>query len=173
MSKTYIAIIKGPEYIIKGGMLIEKFEITDEDISDYLEDADPTETEDHAITYYMGDYTDDWGQRFCSVSFLTEDDFNTLYGEIGDILKSEMKEEAEEDDHLDVEEEDNPEYKIFSLSKKEYDKYNAWRKSKEEVYVGAIGGAYEFCFIPTGLGTIVKVKCADGTELDLTDYDLF
>ena len=50
-----------------------------------------------------------------------------------------------------------------------------WRKEKNkkegEVYVGAIGGAYSFCFTPTGLGNMVVVKCADGTELDLTEYE--
>ena len=176
--RKYIAIIKGPEHIIKGGMLIEKFEITDEDIAAYFEneDVDPVEFEDHAITYYMGDYTDEWEQRFCTVSFLTEDDFNTLYNEAGEVIKEEVKEDDPLEECEDVEEEDDDDienYKTFGLSKKEYDKYNAWRKSKGEIYVGAIGGAYEFCFIPTGIGTMVKVKCADGTELDLTDYDLF
>lgn len=171
--RKYIAIINGPEHIIKGGMLIEKFEITDEDIADYLEDADPGETEDYAITYYMGDYTNEWEQRFCSVAFLTEEDFDTLYGDMDPLLKDEVEKVKEEDPLDEWEDDDIDNYKTFGLSKKEYDKYNAWRKSKGEVYVGAIGGAYEFCFIPTGIGTMVKVKCADGTELDLTDYDLF
>lgn len=52
-------------------------------------------------------------------------------------------------------------------------KYDTWRieknKSEGQVNVGAIGGAYTFCFTPTGLGTITEVKCADGTSLDLTD----
>ena len=176
--RKYIAIIKGPEHIIKGGMLIEKFDITDEDIAAYFEheDVDPVEFEDHAITYYMGDYTDDWEQKSCTVSFLTEDDFNTLYNEAEEVIKEEVKKDDPLEEWEDIEEEDEDDienYKTFGLSKKEYDKYNAWRKSKGEVYVGAIGGAYEFCFIPTGIGTMVKVKCADGTELDLTDYDLF
>jgi hypothetical protein len=65
--------------------------------------------------------------------------------------------------------------KTFTLSAEQYKKYNEWReeknKTKGEVYVGAIGGAYSFCFTPTGLGTMVVVKCADGTELDLTEYE--
>ena len=52
-------------------------------------------------------------------------------------------------------------------------KYDTWRieknKSEGQVNIGAIGGAYTFCFTPTGLGTITEVKCADGTSLDLTD----
>lgn len=63
----------------------------------------------------------------------------------------------------------------FTLSKEQMTKFNKWRKAKNkkngEVYVGAIGGAYTFCFTPTGIGTIEKVICADGTELDLTDID--
>ena len=175
MGATYVAIIKGPKEYLAGGMLIQKFEITDEAIADYLDESGPGQNEEHAITYYMGDYTDEWEQRFCTVTFLTEDEFNSLYNEAEEVIKEELKEpdpldewEADEE-----EDEDNPEYKIFGLSKKQYDKYNDWRKSKGEVYVGAVGGAYTCCFIPTGIGTIVTVKCADGTELDLTDYDLF
>ena len=59
----------------------------------------------------------------------------------------------------------------FELTEEEEKKFDEWRKSTGEVYVGAIGGAYEFSFIPTGLGTIITIKCADGTELDLTDSD--
>lgn len=67
--------------------------------------------------------------------------------------------------------------KIFTLSAEQNKKYDEWRKEKNkkdgEVYVGAVGGAYTFCFTPTGLGDIVEVKCADGTKLDLTDYESF
>ena len=59
----------------------------------------------------------------------------------------------------------------FTLSANQHKKYDEWRKEKGEVYVGAIGGAYTFCFTPTGLGDMVVVKCADGTELDLTEYE--
>ena len=38
-------------------------------------------------------------------------------------------------------------------------------------YVGAIGGRFGYRFIPTSLGTIVKVQCACGEERDVTDYD--
>ena len=65
------------------------------------------------------------------------------------------------------------EKKTFDLSVEQHKKYDEWRKEKGKVYVGAIGGAYTFCFTPTGLGDIVEVKCADGTKLDLTDYDLW
>lgn len=42
---------------------------------------------------------------------------------------------------------------------------------KEEIYVGAIGGAIGYKFIPTGLGVIVIVFCACGVEENLTDFD--
>ena len=61
----------------------------------------------------------------------------------------------------------------FNLTEKQVAKYEAWRKEKGDLIdiVGAVGGAYTFCFTHTGIGIIEKVKCADGTELDLTDWD--
>lgn len=65
--------------------------------------------------------------------------------------------------------------RTFTLTAEQMKKFDKWRKKKNkkngEVYVGAIGGAYTFCFTPTGIGTAEKVTCADGTELDLTDLD--
>lgn len=63
----------------------------------------------------------------------------------------------------------------FELTPAQVAKYHAWLKKKNkkngEVYCGAAGGGYTFCFTPTGLGTLESVKCIDGTELDLTDID--
>ena len=39
--------------------------------------------------------------------------------------------------------------------------------------VGAIGGAYTYCFTPTGIGTVTKIQCSCGDNLDLTDYSLW
>jgi hypothetical protein len=65
--------------------------------------------------------------------------------------------------------------RTFTLTAEQMKKFDTWRieknKTKGEVNVGAIGGAYTFCFTPTGLGTVEVVKCADGTQLDLTDID--
>jgi hypothetical protein len=66
------------------------------------------------------------------------------------------------------------EEKTFNLNSAQIKKFNTWRKEKNkankgEVYAGAVGGAYSFCFTPTGIGTLVTVKCIDGTELDITD----
>ncbi len=39
-------------------------------------------------------------------------------------------------------------------------------------YYGAIGGAYEYSFVPTGIGTAVKVRnVVTGDAIDLTDYE--
>ena len=38
---------------------------------------------------------------------------------------------------------------------------------------GAIGGRNTYQFTPTGLGTVFKVLCACGKEIDLTDYNLW
>lgn len=41
-------------------------------------------------------------------------------------------------------------------------------------YQGPIGGGVTYCFTPTSLGVIFKVKeTMTGKELDLTDYDLW
>lgn len=38
-------------------------------------------------------------------------------------------------------------------------------------YYGAIGGALTYSFTPTTLGVVIKVKCACGKEIDVTDYE--
>ena len=52
-----------------------------------------------------------------------------------------------------------------------YKKYRKWYNKKYKHDVGAIGGALAYSFTPTGLGMIVVVKCADGTEFDLSESD--
>ncbi len=70
-------------------------------------------------------------------------------------------------------EEEKFEDQIFKMYGSQVKKFKEWKKDKGEIYVGAIGGAYTICFTPTGLGDIVIVKCADGTQIDLTEYDLW
>ncbi len=50
-------------------------------------------------------------------------------------------------------------------------KYYRNENGFEEIYVGAIGGHETFCFTPTGIGLVIKVQCACGEEVDLTDYE--
>lgn len=63
--------------------------------------------------------------------------------------------------------------RTFKLTKTENKKYLEWRSKLPPKYFGAIGGGYTFSFTPTSLGDIIKVKRADGFEIDLTDYDNF
>jgi hypothetical protein len=69
----------------------------------------------------------------------------------------------------------------FNVSAEELAKATAWQCKHDREkhasqfkhgtrYSGAIGGAYTWCFTPTGIGTVVKVRCSCGEELDLTDY---
>lgn len=37
--------------------------------------------------------------------------------------------------------------------------------------VGAIGGQYTYSFTNTTIGTVAKVRCACGAEIDLSDYE--
>lgn len=54
---------------------------------------------------------------------------------------------------------------------KEHDQAKHLRPGRKTRYAGAIGGAYTYRFTPTSLGTVVKVKCDCGEEIDVTDYD--
>jgi hypothetical protein len=38
-------------------------------------------------------------------------------------------------------------------------------------HVGAIGGKTSYIFTPTGIGTVIKARCACGSEVDVTDYE--
>lgn len=59
----------------------------------------------------------------------------------------------------------------FSLDASQVAKLVAWMTGKPASRA-ADGAQYEFCFVPTSLGTVVKVKChLTGSEIDLTDYD--
>jgi len=61
----------------------------------------------------------------------------------------------------------------FYLSEEDEKKYAEWSKNHNcpITYTGAIGGKTTFQFTPTGLGSIIKVICGCGEELDLTDYE--
>ena len=54
-------------------------------------------------------------------------------------------------------------------------KFNEWNENHKNVCElhkkGAIGGRLTYCFTPTGLGTIIKVKCVCGSAIDLTNYE--
>jgi len=80
MERVYVAIIKGPTEYLPGGTKFEKFEIYQQDLEDFLEDGEEYgDTEEDAIEYYKEEYAAEWGQRWCSVTFLSEAEFNALY----------------------------------------------------------------------------------------------
>lgn len=58
----------------------------------------------------------------------------------------------------------------FTLTKDQYEQYQSWRKNLPEIDTATIGGAFEFVFIPTGVGTIELVRRVDSKSIDLTDY---
>jgi hypothetical protein len=64
----------------------------------------------------------------------------------------------------------------FELLEEEVEKYYNWLIEHNKTCPnfkneGASGGRLTFSFTPTNLGTVTKVTCACGEELDLTDYD--
>jgi len=62
----------------------------------------------------------------------------------------------------------------FHITEDEREKFRVWREEHELSCTrksAAIGGAYTYCFTPTGLGDIKVVKCVCGTEVTLTDFE--
>ncbi len=64
----------------------------------------------------------------------------------------------------------------FSLSDEQNQKYMDWdtRHYPTCIYYkhsGAIGGRLTFLFAPNSVGTVVRIKCACGEEIDLSDYE--
>lgn len=71
---------------------------------------------------------------------------------------------------------------MFQLDESQKQRLNVWIRQQElkvadeqqrsNAYYGAIGGAYEYCFLPTSIGLIVKVKNGlTKEEIDLSDYE--
>lgn len=103
MERTYVAIIKGPKEYLPEGIKFEKVEITQDEIDDYLSEGDEGETEEDAIQYYKEEYDAEWGQRWCSVTFMSESEFNSLYNSVQEFFidnedDGEEEEEEEEED---------------------------------------------------------------------------
>lgn len=63
---------------------------------------------------------------------------------------------------------------MFSLSKEQREKVDAWLKEIEPNgpgYQGCIGGAITYSFTPTFIGVVVKVSHYKGHEIDVSDYE--
>jgi hypothetical protein len=50
-------------------------------------------------------------------------------------------------------------------------KARAWMDAHITKHVIQSAIAYTWCFTPTEIGTVIKIKCSCGEELDLTNYD--
>lgn len=66
---------------------------------------------------------------------------------------------------------------MFDLNKEQIKKYNDWLEEHDKscsftngMNQGAIGGWRTYTFTRTSLGTVSKIKCACGEEVDVTDY---
>ena len=60
----------------------------------------------------------------------------------------------------------------FNLEEKQLKAIEKWKKSLPESPTGAIGGRFEYSFVPTNLGLVVKVKDAiTKSEIDVSDYE--
>ena len=64
----------------------EKFEITEEEITEALEEY---ETREDAIDYIKEDYISSFEQRGCKVILLTEEQFNGIFDFVGEFIKKE------------------------------------------------------------------------------------
>lgn len=62
----------------------------------------------------------------------------------------------------------------FEVTPEQQAQFNAWREKKNKKIrsKGELpNNTYTWCFTPTGIGLGLTVKCSDGTEIDLTEYD--
>jgi hypothetical protein len=76
----FVAIITGPTEYLEGGVKVEDFTITWDDIVDACEDLDdegtPSEEEVvEAIEYLKEEYAAEWSQRWCNVTLLAQEQF--------------------------------------------------------------------------------------------------
>ena len=59
---------------------------------------------------------------------------------------------------------------MFNLTDDEKLRIDKWRrKHKCKVRVATIGGRLTYCFTPTGIGVLAKVKCSCGKKIHLRD----
>lgn len=76
--------------MISGGPLkepkFEKFEITEDEITEALEEY---ETREDAIDFIKEDYISSFEQRGCKVILLTEEQFNGIFDFVGEFIKKE------------------------------------------------------------------------------------
>ncbi len=98
MERIYVAIIKGPKEYLAEGFKIEKFEITQDEIDDFLEEGEEGETEEDAIQYYKEEYMAEWEQKWCSVQLLNESQFDELFEDLATSIATDDTEEKDQED---------------------------------------------------------------------------
>jgi len=69
------AIITGPEEYLHGGVKIEDFEISEQDVLEVIEEGESSED---AIAYIKEEYEAEWGQHWCRVSLLTLEQYELI-----------------------------------------------------------------------------------------------
>lgn len=80
----FVAIITGPDEYLKGGFKVEEFTISEDEVSEVIEDAggDPDNPKldevVEAISCLKGEYAAEWEQRWCRAILLTEEQFGII-----------------------------------------------------------------------------------------------
>lgn len=69
------AIVTGPKEYLGSKVLIEDFEITEEDVLGVIEDGESSED---AIAYLKEEYCNEWEQRWCKVNLLTLEEYEEI-----------------------------------------------------------------------------------------------
>lgn len=75
----FVALISGPEEYLPGGVKIEDFEITEEEVLDVIEDGESSED---AINYLKEEYVAEWEQRWCKVVLFTLEEYEKFKGNL-------------------------------------------------------------------------------------------
>jgi hypothetical protein len=75
----FVALISGPEEYLPGGVKIENFEITEEEVLDVIEDGESSED---AINYLKEEYVAEWEQRWCKVVLFTLEEYEKFKGNL-------------------------------------------------------------------------------------------
>jgi hypothetical protein len=80
---NFVAIITGPTEYLEGGVKVEDFTITwdeiVEDCEDFDDEGNPTEKGVvEAIDYLKEEYAAEWSQRWCNVTLLSKEQFQTI-----------------------------------------------------------------------------------------------
>ena len=58
----------------------------------------------------------------------------------------------------------------FEISGNDFKNLKKFRKQHEDCLCGFDGGQFEYSFVPTGMGTLISVKCSCGQTLELGTF---